>query len=453
MSSLNVAHCPRDIWLTIFSLALPPSELFKQRHFALTALRLVCFHWDAVIISNPIFWSAVEIYIPSQYIPRHVLTLWLERSTDAALDISLKDTPPLSWTPSEISRRTELLSTIQPYTSHCRSLQLDVSAGFLPAFRNFRFSDAHRLEYFCINMKGSAGDDVHQNMIHQLSSLPKLHHLSCTTNYNFFTTSLLQHASVPWFSHLRNVEVSCPISSDEMIELLTQCTSAHSITLNYVRPSSSPSTTPSPPESNSLIDLPSLRILNITLHPNVYQTLYRNFSFPNLQILKIQGPDISDLSFTLNHLSPSLQILKFHIQLYRRMRAQLSAFLKHENIHNLPIFEIECRENQIWEEYEGWGDSNGNDDPVTSSKVFCELIDELNRQLENSGVPIDGNYSRGDKLIKYDEEHLDLCQGCFIGWVDEGMYMKYWEEFGCLRDRNVFMIQPFLFSSRNSIPV
>jgi hypothetical protein len=132
------------------------------------------------------------------------------------------------------------------------------------------------------------------------------------------------------------------------------------------------------------------------------------------------------------------------------MHTQLSAFLKHGDIRNLPIFEIECREYQIWEEYEGWEDSNGIDDGA-SKKAFCGLIDELNRQLrQESGGAIVSN-SRDDKPIKYDE-NLDLCQGCFIGWVDSSLYMKYWEEFEFLKDRNVFMIQPHLFSQAG-IPV
>ncbi|EKM75462.1 hypothetical protein AGABI1DRAFT_132249 [Agaricus bisporus var. burnettii JB137-S8] len=430
MSSSNSAPAvyPRDVLLAIFSLTLPSSEQFKQRHSALTALRLVCYHWNAVVEFNAIFWSTIDISIPSQVIPQPALALWFDRSLDAALDISMKDTPPTNWTPSEIGLRTEFLSAIQSHLSHCRSLQLEISFGILPAFRNLQLAEAHRLEYFSVNMKGNTDADVHQNMIRQLCSLPNLHHLSCTSNYPLFTTSLLHHASPSWLSRLRHIEVSCPISSDEMVQLLNQCTFALSLTLNYVRPSSS--NYPAP--LFDPVKLSNLRVLDITLHSDVYQTLFHNFSFPNLKILKIQGPTMSDLSFTLNHLSPSLKLLKFNISLHRFMHPQLSAFLKHENIRKIPILEMECRQYEIWDEYEGWG----GDENVTvfdsgaSKEAFCELIDELNRQLsQDSGNAAAASLggSHADRLVKYDKD-LDLCHGWFIGWVDSGLCMKNWKE-------------------------
>lgn len=416
--------CPRDILLNIFHLVLPPIEQLKARHTVLTALRLVCYHWNDVVIFTPSFWSSIHIHIPSQMIPLSVLQAWLARSADASLNISLKDTPPINWTPTEIDIRTELLSTIQSHISHCSSLQLEVSVGFLPGFRSLPISEGRRLEHFNINMKGNTEDDVHQDMLQQLCSLPALHHISWSSNYRFFMKSLLHFSSPSWFSRLTHIEATCPISSNEMVELMKQCTSAIRITIDYVRCDTSLSSIVPPLSPTTL---PTLRILDISLHSDVYQILIQNFSFPNLSILKITGPDMSDLSSTLNQLTPSLKLLKTKFWIQRNIPNELCTFFQHDHILKLPILEVQSREYETWGEYEGWVDTNST--PSNSDRPFWEAIEEFNKTCD------------GSRVVKYDPSS-DLGKGCYVGWVDLAVYGSCMMEFS--QDREVFMLQPHL---------
>ncbi|KAF5354118.1 hypothetical protein D9756_006880 [Leucocoprinus leucothites] len=306
MSTTNCfALCPPDILLEIIHYSLPPLQDSKQRHIELTSMRVVCQYWNSVITSTPQFWSTIQINFPSQAIQLPTVQQWLTRSSDASLNIFIKDRPPISWTDAEIQLRTDLMSAINLHISRCKSLQLEVTVGILPAFRLLRVSEAERLESLEINMRGNTDEHVHAHLIQQLSTLSSLLHLSIATHVPHFITRLLHHCNPTWLSQLTCVRLSCPITTREMLALMEKCTSATQICLNQVLPSDPP-TSPISAFSPS-VTLKALTSLDISFtSSNTYLILLQRISFPNLKTLHLSGIDISDLSSTVHSSAPHL---------------------------------------------------------------------------------------------------------------------------------------------------
>ncbi|KAJ3564763.1 hypothetical protein NP233_g8082 [Leucocoprinus birnbaumii] len=399
-SSSRFEAIPSDILSGIFSIALPGLAEFRKRHLAISNLRLVCQQWNTLITCTPNFWASFIILIPSSSIPLPTVRIWLERSNNASIDVSIQDTLPVIWTRDEIRSRDELLATFQPHLWRCKSLSLEASLGFNPGLRKLQLADAHRLESFTINMRGNTDEQLHKAILMDISRLPSLRHLSWTDTAMPFMQWLLYQSEPSFLGRLSSIVIACPITTRELLTLIKSSTSAERIVSSWRARGGepgSPIVSPSDP-----VVLPNLRRLEITLSAHAYRSLIYNTSLVNLAILKISGPSMSDLAKTVGAWAPSLKCLRTTVWTPRDVFDEMMAFLHHPDILRISILEIESRESDRWSEYGGWN----------------ELDDE--QRLRPAAEEFNTIHSGVRKMI-YDKQ-LGVFGRFFVGWIDPRLF-------------------------------
>ncbi|KAJ3562941.1 hypothetical protein NP233_g9261 [Leucocoprinus birnbaumii] len=370
------ADCPSDILLEILQHILPPAHEYRQRHAELTALRVVCQYWDTVIVTTPHLWSSINIHFPITDIPVPLFHQWLLRSSNAALDISIRDRAPINWTDTEIKHRSKLMLILNSHISRCRTLQLEITTGLLPGLCELSIVDASRLESFEVNMRGIIEESVHARLLQQLTSLSSLRSVTITTHYPLFMSQFLRLSTSSWLNQLCCVKLFCLTTTNQMLELMKGCISATEIALNPVRYSiDSPSST-----ASQNIPLPHLRKLDLTVtSSNPYHSLTQQFSFPSLASLNISGLTISDIYPTVQRFPPSLASLKLRISNTQKLDInEICTFVRDPNVLRLQFLEIESREYEGWTEYDGWDDMN--------ERPIRQAVEDFNKSKDGSRI-------------------------------------------------------------------
>lgn len=410
----QIQSYPSDILIEIFEYALPSKETFKRRHVALTAIRLVCSHWNYVAITTSQFWSSIHILFQSQVIPTSILNIWFTRSTGAALNITLRDPASLWSTPVELGCRTELLHAIKKHVCRCRYLRLDMSSGILLGFWAIRMAEAQNLEHLEVRMTITNDDPEHnKGLLRQLSCLPSLRHLAWSTHCRTFTELFLCKVKPPWLDRLARIELTCPIEAGGLLQLLNSCTSAMRVTLgNSVRRGKPMSMNPACPPT----PLPNLRILDISLDPSVYRAILHHLSFPNLQVLKLKGVSTYDVSDTIRIWAPSLDVLRVHDCEFTS--EGILSFLHHPDVTRIPIVEVQTRRE------------------LRNSPDFDVFFRDAAREFERS--------NDGPRLFTYAKQSRPF-ECCVAGWVDGSVYRRYIHDFPL--DRGVLTVHPCLFDN------
>lgn len=378
-----------DILLNVLIHALPTVELVKERHTTLTTFRLVCSDWNDIVISTSSFWSNIYIHLPSSTIPLSVIQTWLERSKNADLDLTLKDSST-TCTPAEIGIRRELICVIRSHISQCRSLRVDISEMLMNGLGSLHITEGRRLEYLSVNMRGNITPGTHRDILWNLSILPKLRCFSWSSDC-LYNMKFLFFYDPPSLSSLTDFEVTCSVPIREMLKLMRQISSAIRITVPHViEPDTlSPSPTIIPPFSP--FTLPNLHTLDVT-YSDIYHILLQHFFFPNLKALAITSDMCHLMASTIRRLAPSLEFLKLNLWIHHHNCDEIYAFLHHKDIFHLPILEVQSR---------GYFGSGVDECPFWS-EIFSAARTE-------------------SRVVEY-EYKPDMCLTYRIAWIDSPTY-------------------------------
>jgi hypothetical protein len=306
------------------------------------------------------------------------------------------------------------MSALSAHISRCRSLQLEVTIGFLPGFRNIPIFDALRLEHFTVNMCGIVDEDVYISMLQQLTSLPSLRRFSCTSHTMLVIEGLLKFSDPAWLGRLEEIELHCPITTEQAFELLKQCTSATHITLGELLPDVATTTDIPPPFiTPSTMSLPNLHFLDISSTSNSYCPLLHHISAPTLQVLRVSGLHMSDLSDTILTWANTLNFLKARLSTHgeKLLGNDICVFLNKPDILRIPLLEIKIQsEFECWDEYDGWSESSISESSLRAAAEDFNKSQEGHRRIGYDSISgwngghvlswVDGGIRHGKRISK-----------------------------------------------------
>lgn len=256
----------------------------------------ICRSWREICIGTAELWSSLHLVgydgftsdltsatnVTSENMER--LVVWLERSGDVPLNISLF-IPPHYDSPSPPS---QFLAAILPYAHRWRCIDLISPESDLTVFRELKSNDVPLLETFSYRPTGvrSPTDNalLLETLLPFLDAAPILHQLSLQLS------SRLPSFESLW-PRLTELCITDQISSWNMakwVQVLAACTRLRACTLSYY---------PLPEEPDVLgsrIVLPHLRSLSIhsllgRIHPSRHFSLLDYLTLPNLHDLKSVG--------------------------------------------------------------------------------------------------------------------------------------------------------------------
>lgn len=154
---MSISPLPDDILRDVVFLLLSPYSqqdplrFFRER----TALRAVSRQWDAVIISSAQLWTRIHVKLdsPQSTTPLPILQLWLTRSANAPLQLSMEVSTFMS-IESDVTTNyfMSLAQTISRW--ECFGFRVrDRPVGFVArALGQFTFSNAHALRRLSISI-------------------------------------------------------------------------------------------------------------------------------------------------------------------------------------------------------------------------------------------------------------------------------------------------------------
>lgn len=285
-------------------------------------------------LSTSRFWSSFRFELPEFTIPFPVIVMWLERSADAPLEITLLEAHPTS----DHYYLTEVFDILALHIHRWRYLDVSmISPSLTVLFQSLPLSTADLLEDLRL-VVGVGGLDDYERVLLNVKRIPNLRSFKYCTGSPPLPFSLTTHPP-PWLNKLASIHIKCNLTTGDILELMRHCTSATRIAIEMERSRSSRVSTPTSIDGAS-IALNNLCILDITLDEDTYPAL-RCLNLPSLRILRFTKGWTSrpiNTSLLLDFISnsaSSTEILR--IRGDGLSFSHLATFLLHPRVSRIPI--------------------------------------------------------------------------------------------------------------------
>ncbi|KIM39570.1 hypothetical protein M413DRAFT_29285 [Hebeloma cylindrosporum] len=247
----------------------------------------ICRHWREVALSTSSLWTSLsgrQIYRgyssrPSPTIP--AMKYWLDRSGRAPLNLQIYFSRNSNAKPSHASDMLHLFAT---EISRWRSFSIEFDAALVETMMEIldrsrgKLNTLEELEV-CFQYRLAAVEPA-VTVLSSLLSLRSLKRLYLNYSLNFPT---FDFQLIPW-RQLNEILVQAPLSPDQCIHYLSQCSSASRISL-YAPPSHSDSVPLSP--HIPITTLPNLSSLTLTQWWDAAKVL-QFLNLPSLRYLKLR---------------------------------------------------------------------------------------------------------------------------------------------------------------------
>lgn len=414
-SSLNISLCilrslcsqspstiPNEVLTEIFLIA--KSEGRPHPHRLITNIRLVCQHWNQIIVTDQRFWSEIQIIMHDSTLrkcilpPISLVKVWLHRSANRPITIHM-------WVDAYFEDENEendgypylmdLFSSLGSHMPRWKSLTIRTDLNTVRAILPTSFETA--IQLFDIDIDITAMDPANTEeqtvgLFSLLGTAPALRNLDLSMALTYHHLSISNSVFIPQPATLQNLTClrsNILLTVPSTLRLLSECQAAIHITLlSYSTEVDIYGS--EPPPRFRLACLQSLMIF-FAGQPD-FQFL-EFMDSPNLKLLCLASgvlfSESSPYPPTYNvhaNVPESLQI--FSLFLGDSEADDILEFSLSRGLYNIPIFQI------------------------SSSKTFTqEAVNDFARKATDAG--------KGGKELKIMNERRGV-----IGWADDDLYQQ-----------------------------